>query len=228
MYAMQQIVFYVSAIILGYTVVVDPLAVATSFVWSWVLGVTVVSAYYHRYLAHRGWSCPKPLETLMLILGAGHCLMPAIGWVNVHLQHHRFADTEKDPHGPTRSLLHNFNIAMNEFQMRYVTRSITNNKLVLLQANYYWLIMIIYFATWSYMFGAVSWFVVNGIVYLSLVSVNMLGHWRLKPRNIPVLALILTSEMYHKNHHNNASNPRFGALDPSWWFILLVQRFQKI
>lgn len=227
MYILHQSLFYISTVILGYCIVVDPTLVLMCLLWTWIVDTTIVSAYYHRYLCHNSWNCPKFIEAVLLFLGAGHGMLPAIGFVNVHVRHHRFADTSKDPHGPARTLLENFNLALSPFEMRYVTRSITQNKLVRWQAKYHWFIMVVYFFIWSLFLDPLGWFVVLATHYLSLVAVNILGHWKKTIRNIPSLGVILAGESYHKNHHDKPTKPRFGKLDPGWWFISLVQRFQK-
>jgi stearoyl-CoA desaturase (delta-9 desaturase) len=55
---------------------------------------------YHRYFAHRSYKTTKFKERLLLIwgtlVGVGSCL----SWVGVHRTHHRYTDTDKDPHSP--------------------------------------------------------------------------------------------------------------------------------
>lgn len=227
MYILQQILFYISTVVTGYVLIYDPVVALLTYPWAWLQGVMVISSYYHRFLSHRSWQCPKLLEYFLLLLGAGHGLLPAVGWVCIHRKHHRFADSKQDPHGPARSLLHNINFALNSFEIRYITRAVAENKLVMFQARYYWIIMLVYFIVWSAVFSPSSWFVVCCVAFLSSFATNMVGHWGKVIRNVPALGVPLVGETYHKNHHENPLNPRFGTIDPPWWFISLVQRLQK-
>lgn len=55
---------------------------------------------YHRYFAHRSFETTNFKKNLLLflgsIIGVGSCL----SWSAVHRTHHRFSDTDKDPHSP--------------------------------------------------------------------------------------------------------------------------------
>jgi fatty-acid desaturase len=91
------------------------------------------------------------------------------------------------------------------------------------QLKYYWLIMLVYFGVWSMLFSVASWFIVTGHTFLALVTVNIIGHRNNTPTNIPIVGLFFAGETYHKTHHTEPNNPRFGLFDPGWWFIRLVQ-----
>lgn len=224
---LQQALFYFSAMMLLYTMVFDPVTAIIGYSITAIIGTIVISSYYHRCLSHGAWTCPSWIEKILLLLGAGHGFMPALSWVNVHIRHHKFSDTERDPHGPQKSLLQNLNLAMHSFEKRYATSRLFRNPSILFQANHYWKIMLIYFSIWCLLFDPILWFVINGVAYLSLVAVNYIGHYSNQPKNTPLLSLLLAGETYHKNHHDYPGNPKFGILDPGWWFILCVKRFQK-
>lgn len=230
----HQALFYASVLFLLYAVLYTPLLVLGMYVYAGIVGTIVISSYYHRCLAHGAWTCPRWLESALLLLGAGHGFMPALSWVNVHMRHHRFSDTFRDPHGPSKTWIQNFNLALHPVEKRYVSRRLLNNNRVMFQIKHYWKILLVYFLIWSVCFGPLSWFLINAIAYLALVAVNMIGHWNKTPTNLPLpftiillLAFNLAGETYHKNHHNFPGNAKFGNLDPGWWFILLVEKMQK-
>jgi fatty-acid desaturase len=55
---------------------------------------------YHRLLTHRGFTCPKWLERLFVLL-AVCCLQDTPArWVAVHRWHHQHSDEQPDPHSP--------------------------------------------------------------------------------------------------------------------------------
>ena len=61
------------------------------------LGVTVG---YHRLLTHRSFDAPRPLRTLLAVLGSMSVEGPVLTWVANHRRHHAYADKEGDPHSP--------------------------------------------------------------------------------------------------------------------------------
>lgn len=203
----------------AYAVIFDPLTLLVSACICVVLIACVTSAYYHRSLTHGAWTCASPIQAILLILGAGHGMMSAINWTSAHVKHHRYSDTIKDPHGPMRNAWTNINLALIPLEMRYLRRDVLTNHMVILQARYYWAIMVVYFLLWVSVFGLLSWLTINGLVILTHIAVNTLGHANNTPTNIPYLAPLVGGELYHKNHHEGPANAKFGVHDPGWWFI---------
>ena len=66
------------------------------YVWH-VLGTTVG---YHRLLAHRSFRCPKIVEYFFVLGGYLGFESSPIWWACLHRAHHRYTDTELDPHSP--------------------------------------------------------------------------------------------------------------------------------
>ena len=61
---------------------------------------TGIGLCYHRALTHQGLTLPKWLEHFFAILGVC-CLMESPArWVAIHRMHHKFSDTQPDPHSP--------------------------------------------------------------------------------------------------------------------------------
>lgn len=58
---------------------------------------------FHRLLAHKSFEANRMVGRLLVLLGTLAFQAGPISWVTVHRIHHRHADTEKDPHSPTRS-----------------------------------------------------------------------------------------------------------------------------
>lgn len=218
-YKVQQFLFYCSLVSLAY---IDWQTLVLSAILGSFLTAVVVSAYYHRCLTHNSWKCNTFIESVLLLLGAGHGLMSGIGWSATHLKHHRYHDTPSDPHGPHRGILVNLNLALNPVEKRYVQRRLLQLPLVVMQAKYYWIIMALYFMMWCVFLNPLLWLAVNGWVVIALIVVNVLGHLRRAPTNVPFLAPLFGGELYHKNHHDCPSAHKFGSMDPGWWFIKAV------
>lgn len=58
---------------------------------------------YHRILAHRSLSVPKWLEHFYVMLALCSLEESPGKWVSTHRRHHRFSDSEPDPHSPSES-----------------------------------------------------------------------------------------------------------------------------
>ena len=55
---------------------------------------------YHRLLAHRSFKCNKLVEYFWVAGGYLGFMSSPIWWATMHRAHHRWTDTEKDPHSP--------------------------------------------------------------------------------------------------------------------------------
>jgi stearoyl-CoA desaturase (delta-9 desaturase) len=55
---------------------------------------------FHRYFAHRSFTASRGLKIALGILGCAGGLGPISWFAAIHRRHHRFTDTEKDPHAP--------------------------------------------------------------------------------------------------------------------------------
>ncbi|KAK9165053.1 hypothetical protein Scep_000244 [Stephania cephalantha] len=65
----------------------------------WITG-NAVTISYHRNLAHMSFKLPKVLEYFFAYC-ASHALQGhPIDWVSKHRFHHKYVDTERDPHSP--------------------------------------------------------------------------------------------------------------------------------
>ena len=76
----------------------------------WFLGTYLfctvgINVFYHRYLTHKGFTCPKWLEYTMAVLAVCSFQDTPARWVAIHRRHHEHADDEPDPHTPVRSFL---------------------------------------------------------------------------------------------------------------------------
>jgi len=70
------------------------------YIWH-ALGVTIG---YHRLLSHRSFSCPKAIEYFWVLAGYLAFEGSPIWWATIHRAHHRWVDTELDPHSPRYGL----------------------------------------------------------------------------------------------------------------------------
>lgn len=61
-----------------------------------------VTAGAHRYWAHRSYKVTRPLYFILLILQTAALQDCVIEWVKDHRIHHKYSDTNADPHNANR------------------------------------------------------------------------------------------------------------------------------
>jgi stearoyl-CoA desaturase (Delta-9 desaturase) len=92
------------------------LVAAVPVAWGWGLGwrdVAIALVMYavtghgitvgfHRYFTHGSFKARRPLRIALGVAGSLAIEGPAIRWVADHRKHHKYSDTEGDPHSPWR------------------------------------------------------------------------------------------------------------------------------
>lgn len=200
----------------------------------------LASSVVHRGIAHRAFQMPKWLEYFLSSLSLAGGNASVITWVAVHREHHRFSDTEKDPHSPKyKSVLSiHLRTLSKPPDIRYVL-DIVRSKFYIFAHNWHWLfglvvVVILYLIDPRAVFYA--WFVPNFIQWHAGSLVNSLNHSNFGYRNYntsdqsinnPITGYLAFGEGWHNNHHNNPSSSRFGEKwwewDIGWWLIKLIQ-----
>lgn len=222
---LQQIVFTASALYVIISMFTGA-GMGTLFAY-WlcaVLAIAVfISAYNHRLLAHRSWNCPLWLEKILAFGSAYFGLVQGTAWVATHRKHHKFTDTEKDPHGPVRGPWTTFWMAFYDCDIRYAGKQLLRNPLYIWQTKYYWHILFFGIAT-SFLYDPLLWAMINGWGWLSQVFVSWFGHYKGKATTWNYLNLIFEGELYHEHHHKNPNDPVFGKYDLPAVLIRIVDR----
>jgi fatty-acid desaturase len=74
-----------------------------AFLIAHIWGTTGIAIIYHRIIAHRVVEVKnKFVLALMCFIGVNSICVGPAAWAFNHIQHHRYADTDKDPHTPTK------------------------------------------------------------------------------------------------------------------------------
>ncbi len=79
-------------------------AVATAIAL-YLLRMFAITAFYHRYFAHKAFKTSRPVQFLFALIGASATQRGPLWWAAHHRQHHRHADQEHDPHSPQQGFL---------------------------------------------------------------------------------------------------------------------------
>ena len=179
----------------------------------------------------------------MLALGTLVTARTPIVWAATHAVHHRYVDTDKDPHTPVKGKMYAFLWWLFDEDsvvdpMKAMPR-LFKDPVVVFVSKYRWVIVSIYFVLVSILFGfgGVIWggffrMVVSGIVISFL---NIYGHNEDVPYGEDkgsdnwILAILTFGEGWHKEHHrDDAAVARHGRqwyqIDLNWYAILLFER----
>jgi len=70
------------------------------FVAMYVVTMAGVEIGMHRYFSHRAFKCSPALRLALGIAGSMAGQGPVLFWAATHRRHHRYSDTESDPHAP--------------------------------------------------------------------------------------------------------------------------------
>ena len=200
--------------------------------------ILCVTIYLHRGVTHRGLEFNPVLSHFMrfwLWLTTG---MVTKQWVAIHRKHHRFIDTDGDPHSPKL-----FGIKNILFRgVYYYYQSAKDARMVVeygagtpndwierkLYTKHHFLGVLLMLSINVLLFGWIGiliWLLqIVWIPFWAAGVINGLGHWwgytntdnKDSSRNILPIGIWIGGEELHNNHHAEPANPR---LSRKWWEI---------
>lgn len=223
-----------------YTVYIDSSWILISYFIAFVYTCVGLQACYHRLLAHKSYKTYKWIEYIMSMIGMMMVIGSPITWVSVHRQHHRYPDTDKDPHSPymiglTRSMLgiwKNVNIepgcgaydlAKSRFQ-----RFIHHNYMTIV------LLYALTLYTINPLYGIFFFSFPSTLLFTGANVVNTLTHYRgyrnyetsdKSFNNWIAWGISLGTEGWHNNHHKH---PREWNYRVKWWELDITSVFVRL
>ncbi|KAA2286171.1 acyl-CoA desaturase [Arenimonas fontis] len=78
---------------------VSPVAVLAA-VALYAIRMFALTGFYHRYFSHRSFRTSRAVQFLFAVIGAACVQRGPLWWAAHHRNHHRHADTPRDPHSP--------------------------------------------------------------------------------------------------------------------------------
>jgi stearoyl-CoA desaturase (delta-9 desaturase) len=78
---------------------VSGIAVATA-VALYAVRMFALTGFYHRYFSHQAFRTSRALQLIFAAIGATCVQRGPLWWAAHHRNHHRFADSGRDPHSP--------------------------------------------------------------------------------------------------------------------------------
>jgi sn-1 stearoyl-lipid 9-desaturase len=202
-----------------------------SFIVYFFMGGIGVAITYHRLIAHKSFTAPKWFLYFGIVCGILAGIGSPIQWCAIHRKHHRYSDTEKDPHNPK---------TQGFFKVQFLTMLIPNDtynykyipdllrqKDQLFFNKYYWYFHLVYAVIllyldpfsiiYAYLFPAlIFWHAMNALGTFAHTSRFGYRNYETKDSSVNLwfLGYFLFGEGWHNNHHHSASSYKFGH---KWW-----------
>ncbi|KAF5819094.1 putative acyl-CoA desaturase [Helianthus annuus] len=232
------------------------LAAFAPFVFDWgavmvALGLALFTGIgmtlgYHRLLTHRSFKISKGLEYFFVYCGALAGQKDPISWVSTHKSHHRYAETDRDPHSPTEGFwfshlgwfcYHDYIVAkcgeytnVPELKAQWFYRFL--NETYFLHPTILAVLLYLY-GGFSYLVWGVG---VRAVIVCHMTFVvRSVGHiWGERSWNTPDTStnnwwtgILALGEGWHNNHHAFPNSARHGLewwqLDLTWELIRFLQ-----
>ena len=221
---------------------------AALLIGNWIVGSLGVGLGWHRLLTHRGFKAPKWLEYTLSIFATMSMQDPPDKWIATHRMHHKFVDTEKDPHSARSGfwwpqigwVIWGKAQDHDEATMKkYVPDLLKDRGHVLISRFFYVPIIVsalILFAIggWTMVVWGVAARVVVG--WHTTWFVNSLAHlYGKRPHDTGDLstnnwfvAILTFGEGWHNNHHMSPTSARHGTewyqFDMNWMAIRIFEK----
>jgi len=208
------------------------------------IGLTLA---FHRYFAHRAFQMNRAARFVWAFIGTAAMQKGPLWWAGHHVNHHRFADRDGDPHSPLVSGVYYAHIGWFLNDARHDRLEPTNPvirefskapEIVLLERFYF--VPPLLLAVAMYLAGGLPWLVwgfclptvtlAHSTFAINTVN-HMFGSRRFdtidESRNNPLTALFAVGEGWHNNHHRYQRAARNGfywwEFDVTWYVIRAMQ-----
>jgi stearoyl-CoA desaturase (delta-9 desaturase) len=181
-----------------------------SFVCNWLAHQCIL----HRYITHKVIVVKDWLDTCFNIIAVTASVESPHLYRALHLAHHRYADTNKDVHGPFKGWfsMHKTLLSITN----HVNHNIKNNKVKFLHDNYYTLLFIFLFALTLvsidmaifYCFTVYFWLLMTDLYNYVNHTSWFPGNYRnfdTKDNSHNNLFIDWWSGTWHNNHHKQPS-----------------------
>jgi stearoyl-CoA desaturase (Delta-9 desaturase) len=198
---------------------------------------------FHRYFAHRSFKMHRAARFVWTFIAVSAMQKGPLWWAGHHVNHHRFADREGDPHSPSVSGVYYAHIGWFLNDAKH-DRLEPSNPVVRDFSKFpeiYWLDRLnvlppLTLAIAMYLIGGLPWLVWGFCVptmtlahaTFAINTVNhMFGSRRFEThdesRNNAITAFFAAGEGWHNNHHRYQRAARNGfywwEFDPTWYTI---------
>jgi stearoyl-CoA desaturase (Delta-9 desaturase) len=202
---------------------------------------------FHRYFAHRSFQMNRAARFVWAFIGTAAMQKGPLWWAGHHVNHHRYADRDGDPHSPMVSGVYYAHVGwfLNDAKhdrleaSNPVMRDFSKAPEIVWLNQQFWapplLLAIVMFAI-----GGMPWLIwgfclptmtlAHATFAINTIN-HMFGSRRFdtidESRNNPITAFFAVGEGWHNNHHRYQRSARNGfywwEFDLTWYVIRLMQ-----
>jgi stearoyl-CoA desaturase (delta-9 desaturase) len=208
------------------------------------IGLTLA---FHRYFAHRSFQINRVARFVWSFIGTAAMQKGPLWWAGHHVNHHRYADRDGDPHSPMVSGVYYAHIGwfLNDAKhdrlpaSNPVMRDFSKAPEIVWLNNNFWAPPLL-LAIAMFLVGGMPWLIwgfclptmtlAHATFAINTVN-HMFGTRRFdtidESRNNALTAVFAVGEGWHNNHHRYQRSARNGfywwEFDPTWYAIRLMQ-----
>lgn len=221
------------------------------FAWEWALGCFLAFQFYwicgltagwHRYFCHGAFKTRRIWEELMLFAGCASLSGHPGAFSAVHLQHHRYSDTEQDPHTHYKDVV----FAATKLAGIKMTPAMKKRFFLSPQMKRVHQLYMLYPVVTALALACISieafvWLWAVPVAVMQLVRKYLLviiphnpkvGYQTYdvgdKSRNVWSLGVLFGGEGYHNNHHKRPGHWNFAhqwwEFDPTSLFVRMIKQ----
>jgi stearoyl-CoA desaturase (delta-9 desaturase) len=202
------------------------------------------NAYLHRLVSHRSYETYPPVEFVMGILSVLCLTGSPISWAWIHRAHHRYSDTEKDPHchrvvGHWKALFCLYHLEHDG--RRVAMKDVLKDPIMVFMDRWYFYIHALA-VVGLYVLGGLdlvlAGYVLPAALHAFLIAyvLGIFAHqWGYRnyetkdhSKNSLVTHILTVGDGWHNNHHaypgRYSFQHKWWELDPTAWFIWVIKR----
>ena len=191
-----------------------------------------VAMTFHRVLSHRAYRFHPWVNRTLQVLACLANVGSPLGWVAVHRAHHRYNDTELDPHSP--------NVKSSAFvllwsmyakpRLRFVPDLLRDPFMLVLHRYYFllqvpWILLLYLLGGW---WAVLACHVIpGGLTWLAGSFLNWYNHVGGQVSNRFLTGYLVFGEGWHRNHHERSTDvtttKEWWQFDAIYWFSRLLR-----
>lgn len=214
------------------------------FVATWILiGGFGLELGLHRYFSHGAFKCSRLTEIVLGLLGSLSLNGSPIFWKAIHVQHHRYTETDKDPHSPIKGGWNSYlgwivsKDSISNVKIAFSGKKMLEDKFHLLLHKHQYFLIWISFITIFLISTSFFWLCFIPAVFLSFNQGLLVNYFCHKDygytnfelnndsRNIKLLSYITFGLALHNNHHKYPNNLNFAYNKHEYDFGYYLSKF---
>lgn len=195
---------------------------APAMVLTYLVASITISVGYHRLFCHGAFKVSRFWHVLFAIPGTLFMYSSPLQWAVTHATHHRFSDTERDPHPRPRDALifkGYRDVPLDTWQLRRLIRRSgawhmwVDRWYLLIYAA---LVAVLWLVSPAYVLNA--YLPVLGVAHFVGGLHNLIAHAHGHPRDLPWMEYVLpaSGEWLHGRHHEK---PGLWDFRTQWWHV---------